>query len=179
MAKRIVPKPDWLKADQVDDVLSVSSCISEDFTDWINYWRHNGYWLFDSPEVIIAIAEENGIDLTTARWFYYEAHENECDEDGESWMEIVPEERFAVEIAVPSRHRLAGFDVVTYSLGNSAECSPLSCNNIAEHVRVNSHCLLDSFEDAKVSISEKAYLDAEPGPLRIIAVYETPPPQRK
>jgi hypothetical protein len=52
MAKRVVKKPDWLKATDVDDLYSVSSCFSEDFTDYINYWKHNGYWFFDSPEII-------------------------------------------------------------------------------------------------------------------------------
>ena len=44
MAKRIVNGPDWLKATNVVDLYSVSSCFSEDFTDYINYWKHNGYW---------------------------------------------------------------------------------------------------------------------------------------
>ena len=56
MAKRIVTRPEWLKADRVEEILSLSSCSSEDFADWINYWRHNGYWLFDSPSVIQVLA---------------------------------------------------------------------------------------------------------------------------
>jgi hypothetical protein len=48
----VVKKPHWLKATDVDDLYSVSSCFSEDFTDYINYWKHNGYWFFDSPEII-------------------------------------------------------------------------------------------------------------------------------
>ena len=35
--------------------------MSEAFADYINYWRHNGYWLFDSPDVIGRLAEQNAI----------------------------------------------------------------------------------------------------------------------
>ncbi|HEX9201861.1 MAG TPA: hypothetical protein VF865_20055 [Acidobacteriaceae bacterium] len=31
MAKRVFIKPDWLKANHVHDIYSVSGCISEDF----------------------------------------------------------------------------------------------------------------------------------------------------
>ncbi len=42
MAKRVSKRPDWLKAPQVIDIYSVSGCISKNFADYINYWRHNG-----------------------------------------------------------------------------------------------------------------------------------------
>ena len=59
MAKRVTKKPDWLKADTVHDVYSVTNCLSKDFADYINYWKHNGYWFFDSPEIIQNLAREN------------------------------------------------------------------------------------------------------------------------
>jgi hypothetical protein len=52
MAKRVIQKPDWLKATNVVDIYSVSSCLSEDFTDYIDDWKHNRYWVFDSPEIM-------------------------------------------------------------------------------------------------------------------------------
>lgn len=50
MSKRVVRKPGWLKANGVDDIYSVSGCVSKDFADYITSWKHNGYWFFDSPE---------------------------------------------------------------------------------------------------------------------------------
>lgn len=50
--KKVGLRPDWIKADGVRDIYSLSRCVSEDFTDYINYWKHNGYWLFDSPEIM-------------------------------------------------------------------------------------------------------------------------------
>lgn len=42
MAKRVTPGMEWLKAPQVSRICSVSSCISEDFGQWIDAWKHNG-----------------------------------------------------------------------------------------------------------------------------------------
>jgi hypothetical protein len=69
MAKRVVKKPDWLKATNVVDLYSVSSCFSEDFADYINYWKHNGYWFFDSPEIIRIVAKEHSIPIEGTRSF--------------------------------------------------------------------------------------------------------------
>jgi len=64
MAKRVVVKPDWIDAKQVTDIYSVSRHVSDDFADYINYWKHNGYWLFDSPEIIVTVANANSIGST-------------------------------------------------------------------------------------------------------------------
>ena len=42
----------WIKAERVSDIYSVSGCVSKNFADYINYWKHNGYWFFDSPRII-------------------------------------------------------------------------------------------------------------------------------
>src|SRR5262249_37431297 len=79
-AKRASPRPEWLAAEQVVDIYSVSGCISAAFADYIPYWKHNGYWLFDAPEVIRQLARENAIDLEGTTLFYYEVYEQEFDE---------------------------------------------------------------------------------------------------
>src|SRR5215217_8053583 len=75
MAKRVVTRPDWLGAASVSSIYSVSGCIAENFADYINFWKHNGYWLFDSPEIITAIARENNIDLAATVLFFYEVYQ--------------------------------------------------------------------------------------------------------
>jgi hypothetical protein len=45
LAKRVCMKPDWLRAPQVTDIYSVSGCVSEVFDDYVDYWKHNGFWL--------------------------------------------------------------------------------------------------------------------------------------
>jgi len=61
------------------DVYSVSNCVNDDFADYIKYWKHNGYWLFDSPEIIQTVARENSIQLAGTLLFYYEVFEKEFD----------------------------------------------------------------------------------------------------
>ena len=176
MAKSVEASPDWLKTNEVDDILSVSRCISKDFADWINFWKHNGYWFFDSPEIIVSLAEENNIDLSQTRWFYFEAYEKEFDEASDEWQSFDREESFKTCVVAPESKKLMGYDIITFSCGTSAECSPLSCNHFAEEVKVNRHCLFDTFEEAMNFMDMKTYSDGEPGPYRIFSVYEVPTP---
>ncbi len=167
MAKR-VQTPAGFHADGVVDVYSVSSHVNDDFADYIPYWKHNGYWLFDSPEVIRSLAQENQIQLEGTSLLYYEVFEDEF--DGEAWVPYQPDS-FPTNVLAPSDKTLKGFDVVTFFARNSPECSPLSCNGMAGEIRTNEHCLLASFEEAYGKISAGAFRNAEPGPYRIFAVH--------
>ena len=151
MAKRVRERPTWLKAPHVKDVYSVSGCVSEDFADYINFWNHNGYWMFDSPEIIRKIATENSIPLEGTALFYYEIHEMEF--DGQRWSPFSPEPSFHTAVDLPEQRKLEGFDVVTVYRG----CSPLSCNGLAEKVATNEHCLLDSFGEAEAALSAVSF----------------------
>jgi hypothetical protein len=168
MAKRVSKRPDWFQAANVIDIYSVSGCVS-DFADYINYWKHNGYWLFDSPEVIRRLAAEHALGLDGTCLFYYEAHEKEF--DGESWHAYEPEPSVPTNVTLPSKKHLEGFDVVTFYAKGHPECSPLSCNSLAERLRTNSHCLFPSFEEAKTNINSGGFTKCEPGPYRIFSVY--------
>ncbi len=171
MAKRIAAKPDWLKQSKVIDIYSMSGCISEDFVDFIPFWQHNGYWLFDSPDMIRQLAQEQELDLTGTSLFYYEAHELEFDNDGRNPKIFQPESSLPTDVEVPAKKTLLGFDVVSFSMGNAAECSYLSCNGMAEFVEVNTHCLHEDFDSAVAQLKQGTFADCEPGPCRIIAVY--------
>ena len=81
MAKRVYKTPDWLTATQVSDIYSASHCISENFADYINYWKHNGYWFFDSPAIIQSIVKEHSLPFEGLSLFYYEVCEMEFDGD--------------------------------------------------------------------------------------------------
>lgn len=169
--KRIVTRPDWLTAPQVRDIYSLSACVSEDFADYINFWRHNGFWLFDSPHIIENLAAEHGISLSGLKLFYYEAYEMEYDANSESWVKFDPEPSFATNIVAPAAITLEGFDITTFTAHTAPECSPLSCNSRANVLRTNEHCLFHSFDEAKQAIESDEFHDCEPGPYRIIAVY--------
>ncbi len=177
MAKRISGRPEFLKASTVNDIYSVSGCVSEDFADFVNYWKHNGYWFFDQPEIISDLAKENNIDLSGTKLFFYEVYEQELASDG--WRAFGPwEGRPEVNVSSPSKTILEGFDVVTFWPENSSQpcCSPLSCNSMAEEIPTNSHCLLSSLDEAKERLEAGAFAEGEPGPHRILAVYSVDEP---
>ncbi len=198
MAKRVAGRPAGFQAEGVRDIYSVSGCISENFADYIDFWRHNGYWFFDSPQIIRQLAGEHSIDLAGTRLFYYEAYEREFDDAEDRWVAFRPEPSLKTEVLVPAEKALEGYDVVSFSMKTSAECSPLSCNGLAAEVETNEHCLLDCLERAKELLAEGTFKSrsqnlwalpdspaadpfpgssgigskgAEPGPYRIFAVY--------
>lgn len=169
--KQVSTRPEWLGAPHVKDVYSVSGCVSKDFTDYIGYWKHNGYWLFDSPGIISEVAKEASISLDGHKLFYYEAYELQFDEAAHVWAEFKPELSFSTNVLIPEEKKLEGFDVTSFSLGNAPECSPLSCNAQAMEVPTNEHCLIESLVEAKAAVEQNSFHCCEPGPYRIIAVY--------
>src|SRR5882757_5796787 len=124
MAKQVSSKPDWLPVPHVIDIYSVSNCQSEDFADYIPYWKHNGYWFFDSPEIIKSVATGHSVSLEETSLFYYEVYEMEF--DGERWQAFSPEASFPTNVLSPPTKRLEGFDVVNFTARTSPECSGLS-----------------------------------------------------
>ena len=169
MAKRVAKRTDWLKANQVEDIYSVSDCVSGRFSSNDNDWGHNGFWLFDSPGVIRSLAREHSIDLGGTKLFYYEAYEMEF--DGARWTPCYTELFYPTDVLPPLSKKLEGFDVVTFFAGSSPECSPLSCNGLASELPTNAHCLFATFEEAEAALSRGAFENSEPGPYRIFAVY--------
>ena len=176
MAKRIEKKDEWLKAPQVEDICSVAKCISHDFCDYIKFWKHNGWWVFDSPRIIHELTGAEGLNLEGMTLLYYEVYEKQYNEDKREWEDFTPEASFETNVEVPDEvgKRFLGYDIVTYSCQNSSECSPLSCNGMAAKIPTNKHCLLDDFNEARRLLESGDFdiYNSEPGPFRIIAVYE-------
>jgi len=172
MAKFVVSHPEWLKAPNVEHIYSVSGCVSKTFDDeYILNWKHNGYWLFDSIGIIEDIAKVKAIDLDACTVFYYEIFEKEFDEAAKAWSSFEPQSDWPVAVEPPAGAQLMGFDVVSYWARTSPECSPFSCNGLAETMPVNRHCLLDSFEQAVEALEAGRFDNTEPGPFRILSVW--------
>jgi hypothetical protein len=171
MAKSSVAKPKGFELACVADIYSVGSCVNDDFADYIDAWKHNGFWLFDSPEVIREVAREKLVSLEAARLFYYEAYELEFDEKQMSWSAFEPDSGINTNVSVPALKKLEGFDLVTFYARNAPECSPLSCCTLASEIPTNEHCLIRTFEETKAALEEGKFSGAEPGPYRVFAVY--------
>jgi hypothetical protein len=177
MAKHIISRPQWLKAEHVIDIYSVSNCMSNNFADYINYWKHNGYWFFDSPEIIRQVAIEHSLDLTNTKLFYYEVHAVEFYDNEDLWKPFKPEPSFTTKIIKPKVKNLEGYDVVTFCARANPECSPLSCNSLATEVETNEHCLFSYMGEAMQMLAEGKFKNTEPGPYRIFSVYSVPWPK--
>ena len=175
LAKRIPnERPDWLHAPEVVDVYSVSGCVNDSLAEYSDGWKHNGFWMFDSPADIQTAAVANGIDLKDASLFFHEAYESEF--DGDDRLPILPDAAFETQVLVPVTKHLEGFDVVTFCDGPNSH-SPLSCNSVAAEVETNQHCLFASFDEAVAALESDAFDQCEPGPYRIYAVYSVPWPR--
>ena len=171
MAKRVQTRPDLNQVAGVEDIFSLSNCISHAFADYVGFWRHNGFWLFDSVRELESLARDEGVDLSGTTMFYYEVFEKEYDENTRTWSGVSPNDSLRTDVELPDDARLAGYDVTTFFAGSTPECSPLSCNAVAREVSVNRHCLFESFERASSAL-EAGKLDlSEPGAFRIFAVY--------
>jgi hypothetical protein len=179
MAKRTKPSPGWTGPPQVIDVYSVSSCVNDNFADYVDYWKHNCWWFFDSPEIIQSVARVNSIDLKGTKLFYYEAHELECAEG--IWRTYSPGPPWPAEphVILPAKKQLEGFDVVTLWVEDSQdpEHSSLSCNDLAKELPTNSHCLFGTFDEAEAALNTGKFIGCEPGTHRIFAVYSVDWPQ--
>jgi len=171
MSKNVAARPEWLKADGVEDVCAVSGCVSPAFADYIPFWKHNGYWFFNAGSDIEQLCRQQGIDAAGATLFYYEVFEKEFDEDARSWSAFEPEPSFPTQVQKPEHAELLGYDVTSFTVRTSPECSPLSCNSLATDMPVNRHCLFDRFEQAVEALEAGQFDNSEPGPFRIFAVY--------
>jgi hypothetical protein len=165
------PAPDWMKAPAVTAIHSLSGCLSSNFADYIPLWKHNGWWLFDSPEAVRDAAASEGIASDELNLFYYEAFNEQYNDEASCWQSFAPETSFPTEVVQPTSATLSGYDVVTFYVGSSPECSPLSCNGLAAEIYVNERCLFDTLEEAYAAIEQGQFKDSEPGPYRIVAVY--------
>jgi hypothetical protein len=184
MYKVLWPKRNPRLAKQIDNVYTLGDCpgnSTHDFYDYVTLWKHNGYWLFNTPEEMQEIAVEKEIDLSKMTLFYYEAYEHEFDFVGESdepvWSSFEVDSHFQTNIAIPVTKTFMGFDVVEYTQRNSPECSLLACTDLTQTLNVNEHCLFKTIEEAKAALENCDFHALEPGPYRVIAVYLVEPAQ--
>lgn len=170
--RRVAAADPSMNLGNVVDLYSVSHCISRDFTDYIRYWRHNGYWLFNKPSDMDDILAQEGKSRDAFRLLYYEIYEQQFDEKAMRWSAVAPPvASFVTNVERPENAKLEGFDVTTWTPGSSAGCSPLSCNYLACDLPVNAHCLLETCDAARATLEAGKFNHSEPGPFRIFSVY--------
>lgn len=165
LAKIIEPRPEWLKAPAVDDICSVSECISKAPANRWQAWKHNEYGFYESQD------DAWSVIASEARRYDMFAFEALCFRGLDGRIDSA--KLACVAGQIPVDFEFLGFDIVTRSGDASMECSPLSCNRVAESIATNSHCLIASEElaiEALQMISAPGF-GAEPGPYYLFKVY--------
>ena len=169
--KRVVPRPDWLKAPGVLVIRSVSECMSSGPPDRIERWTHNEMWVYSTvaaarqtvPAGERASFEMQAYLILPVRW----------DDGVEEPLALPPLEAEPV----PADFERVGFDVVSIMRGHSGfGCSPLSCNGMAAEIATNRHCLLDDLDVATRTAEGFSRGDVEPGPYHVVEVLRQAPP---
>ena len=159
---------EWLEVPGVVDVFSVSACINNNFAEYITDWKHTGYRLFDSPELIREVA--------AAHQLIQKPRSSSTTKPSPLSFIMVDgvilnrDKSIETRIVVPIHKQVAGFDVVTFPAGNAPECSPLSCNGLAKDLPTNAHCLFAIAREAARLLNSGAFTECEPGPYRVGAV---------
>ena len=146
LPRRLAPRPDWLACPNVEFVASVSECISRTPPDRIDHWKHNYVGFYDTEALARAIIpEDKSIEYTIFAHSalpvaFHEGHPID-------WNPWTNAETTPPELDAEFNEHL-GFDIVGYTNGGFFECSPLSCNGIANNIGVNRFCLVDDVQQA-------------------------------
>lgn len=169
--KRVARRPEWLQNTGVREVCSVSSCVSPAPADYIDRFDWNSSGFYSSADAATAAipSDSGGFELFAYRiypWKYDESGEHDFDARAE--YDDLPHDPDL------KNFHLIGYDVVEKSSTHFFECSPLSCNNYAAQVQVNSFCLLDTIETARqlaVVFGDDEKVGVEPSPYYILEVW--------
>ena len=163
--KRPGTPSEWIRAAVVEEVCSVADCCSEEPESWMDHWIHNCFWLFDTPELARSVVPET--DHSRYDLFAYRLFPYEWEEGIQVPFQIPP---LKIQTLPPTFERL-GCDIVSRTMGNAFEHSPLSCNGWVDRVAVNRCCLVDAPQIAfQLAVQFEAGC-AEPGPYFVVEVW--------
>lgn len=171
-ARKVAPRPDFLARAPIDDVCSVSECFLPSAPDPM--YRRNSAGFYDTEALAWSLVPAAEADAYTL--FAYRALPIRFDdEDSTPWLPAEEWPDLSADADL-SAYKAIGYDIVNSSCGAEVEfeCSPLSCNSIADQHAVNRHCLVDDVEAAmelaRVFAGER--LPVEPGSYFVIEVLQ-------
>lgn len=157
------PVPNGFGNDKIKEICSVSECIARGPEGWIEKWKHNDLGFFDREEIMIKLLEKENTQyffyaykLYPIQFIYNEAYNYSIQNNIEQKIDD---------------YYFLGYDIVSRSVCDYFECSPLSCNGLHEIYPVNQFCLVDNLENAYKYCLEVEKQKAEPGPYYLFEVY--------
>jgi hypothetical protein len=182
----------------ITELGSVGHYIAEGPANWMDQYRHNPMFFFDSEEVLQRVIEEAiVIDLqpdpqreppwcvtltrekaTKFNLYAFKLFPFQFVEGRQEDFQI-PDLRCE---PLSEDYQRLGYDATNKSCCSHFECSPLMCNGLSSEVPVNQFCLIDepgrAFELAKkISGSKGNY--GEPGTYFVVEVWRKFPPTKE
>ena len=167
--KRIVRRDPWLAAPHVDEIWSVSECMSKGPRGWIDRWRHNDFWLFDSVGLAESVVPEG--ERSNYRVLGYRVWDHVFDAGRSVPLLDTRAPKRLPEPEAGLRVRRVGFDAVSRSY-DTFDHSPLSCNAAAVTFPSNESCLFRTLDDALVGAERFSHGTWEPGTYWVVEVLD-------
>jgi hypothetical protein len=161
---KITTLPANWQAAGVAEICSVSNCLCTSPQDWIGHWKHNDWGFFSS------VAEARSVVTGAHKPFVVFAYRllPRAFVKGHVKAYDIPELPLD---PIPSNCVSLGFDVVSKSIADFFECSPLSCNHMAAEIAgVNRYCLMNTLEEGVILAERFSIEEPEPGPYYVIEV---------
>ena len=151
----------------VTEICSVSDCVNSSPLGWIDKWLHNDLGFFNSVAAARSVIVEGPQRFTVFAFRLLDLR------FVRGKREPVVFSRLPVE-PIPPDFVPLGFDIVSKTISSQFECSPLSCNGMANEVPVNTYCLVRTLDEA-IAVAERFSLEEpEPGPYHVLEVLREP-----
>ena len=162
--KRLTSVPEGYDLPGVQEIASVSECIASGPEGWVDLWRHNDAFLYNSPEQAWAVVPVD--DVARYGMYAYKIASRVYGQDHAQPIEIQVK-----PIDLPQSFSRLGYDVVNRDYSVTFECSPLSCNAMARQVLVNEFCLFEDHASAVQFAKRCAVEQPEPGSYLVVEVW--------
>ncbi|OGY87701.1 MAG: hypothetical protein A2233_02015 [Candidatus Kerfeldbacteria bacterium RIFOXYA2_FULL_38_24] len=159
---------EWLNEISKFEISSVSECIVGGAENWINLWKHNEFGFYNNIETIIT-----NFDIIHFNIFGYEIFPFGIeDENLTNDTKLIENSKKVNQLFNKNDFEFLGYDLVTWSVTDFVECSPLSCNAGYKEFPVNKYCLINKFNDALIAALSMSKREYEPGIYHIMKVYK-------
>src|SRR5436190_2507921 len=174
-----VPSGEWFQPvdTHVVAVCSVSECLAKRPPHWIDRWDFNRACCYDGEAAALATIPPG--DENHFACFAYRLLPVTCDAEGRR-VPVDPDTLFDPRLpclpslpardATPARYARLGYDVVSVGTTMGFECSPLSCNGMANELPVNPYCLVDELARAFAIARQFNAEQPEPGYYVVVEV---------
>jgi hypothetical protein len=192
------PPPNYQLPPGVAEIANVGHYTSDGPANWIDQWRHNAMWFFDSEALarkVITDAIQIDIESDPQRdppWRVKLSREPGCSYDFYAYKVFpccfVDGRREDYDLSglncepLPADYERLGYDAVSGEGVANLACSPLFCNGRAGDIPVNRFCLIDEPERALALaqvFSGSHGNGCEPGNYFVLEVWRKKAPTRK